>query len=69
MDIFDSRYTIAITFVMGTVILLLLGFGSLGLGVANDNLQHQRSEKLQEQKEIWRNNSPHLINTLFVLDA
>ena len=58
MDIFDSRNTIAITFVMGSVIVLLLGFGSLGLGVANDNLQQQRSEKLQEQKEFWRNNSP-----------
>ncbi len=58
MDIFDSRNTTAITFVMGSVIVFLLGYGSLGLGLANKNLQHQRSEKLQQQKEIWRNNTP-----------
>ena len=58
MNIFDSRNTVAILFVLGCTVIMLIGLGTFGL--SNINTQYDQIKTLEQQKNQWQQHQPTL---------
>ena len=63
MNIFDSRNTVAILFVLGCTLVMLIGLGTFGL--SNINTQYDQMKTLEQQQNKWQQNLPPFYSYTF----